>query len=243
MLAVGLADDMFCLRAPVKLLFQIASSLAAVLGSGLATGKTEVVLSMLWLVLLTNAHNFIDGMDGLLAGCAGLEAALLGVALLLLGKEGLWQASLLLVVALFSFRLYNRYPAQIFAGDCGSGAIGFFLGMLSLPLFSFPAISIFNLAPLFLFAYPITDLATSVLRRLLHGRSPFSADRAHLHHRLYAKGLQTPECVGVLLSVSVCLGGVGLFLSFEALWLYASIACIGAVLLLWYLHAYLERMT
>ncbi len=240
MLVIGLFDDIFCLRASVKLLFQVAISFSAVVGSGALTTYTDVAFAVFWLVLLTNAHNFIDGMDGLLAGCAGCEAIFLGVILLLLGEGGMWQLSFFLAAALFAFRLYNRYPAQIFAGDCGSGFVGFFLGALSLPLFSAPVISFFNLSPLFLFAYPITDLASSVLRRVLHGRSPFSADRAHLHHRLYAKGLEHADCVILLTSVSISLGGVGLFLCDRALWIYASAAAVGTVLLLRYLRRSLE---
>ena len=240
MLAVGLFDDIRCLRAGTKLCLQLAISLWTVMGCGAFSTYGEAAFAVFWLVLLSNAHNFIDGMDGLLAGCAGCEGLLLGGCLLLLGEGGLWQIAWILSAALLSFRLYNRYPAEIFAGDCGSGSVGFLLGALSLPLFSAPVFSFFNLSPLFLFAYPLCDLATSVLRRLLHGKSPFAADRAHLHHRLYAKGLEQADCSMLLTSVSIGLGGVGLFLCDRALWSCAAVASLGAVLLLIYLRKRLE---
>ena len=233
MLAVGLADDLFCLGAWLKLLFQIAAATASVLGSGIAEGYAAV-LAVLWVVLLTNAHNFIDGMDGLLSGCALLEAGLLAIAWFLLGATELGGVCVFLTVACLAFRYYNRYPAQVFAGDCGSESIGFLLGMLSLPLFPSETYGFGTLAPLFLFAYPLIDLVSSVLRRLLHGRSPFAADMAHLHHRIYATGLSQPECCSMLMSATVSLGTVGVLLISEALWAYASIACIAsAVILLW----------
>ncbi len=239
MLVVGLADDIFCLSAVAKLCLQISSAVTAVLGSGMFHTAFENAMGIFWVLLLTNAHNFIDGMDGLLAGCGGIEALLLAGTLFLSGNDGLWQVSLILAVSLFSFRVYNKYPAQIFAGDCGSETVGFLLAMLSLPLFSSPAISFLNVAPLLLFAYPITDLLTSVLRRLLRGGSPFRADRGHLHHRLYAKGLHTKECVALLLCISASLGGIGMFLSTTALWTYACLSCVGTFFLLCYLRKYL----
>lgn len=237
MMAVGLADDMFCLGAFPKLLFQIAAATASVLGSGVAEGNT-VIFAVLWVVVLTNAHNFIDGMDGLLSGCASMEALLLLAVYLLIGSAELVEVSLFLALACLAFRLFNRYPAQIFAGDCGSQSIGFLLGMLSLPLFAAPTVFIGNLSPLFIFAYPLIDLSSSVLRRILHGRSPFSADMAHLHHRIYAAGLSQPECCAALMSATVSLGTVGVLLISEALWAYASIACVIATLVLLRIRAY-----
>lgn len=223
MLAVGLVDDVFCLGAFTKLLFQTAAALSAVLGSGIGENWSEVWLAVLWVVLLTNAHNFIDGMDGLFAGCAGSESLLLGVTAILIGRYDVTRVAILLSLACFAFRPYNRYPARIFAGDCGSESIGFLLGVLSLTLFQTPVFSIQNLSPLFLFAYPLADLFAAVVRRILRGNNPFSADRAHFHHRIYAAGLSVPECTWSLLCVSLTLGTVGVFLRTATLWGFAAV--------------------
>ncbi len=240
MLAIGLIDDVFCLGAWSKLLFQTAASTAAVLGSGIATGGNAVV-AVLWVVVLTNAHNLIDGLDGLLAGCAAIEGGVLCIIGFLLGNAEVAQAAFLMALACLGFRTYNRYPAQIFAGDCGSESLGFFLGFLSLTLFSSGSDTISELSPLFLFAYPLMDLFSSVFRRILHGKSPFSADRAHLHHRLYAAGLSQPECCYCLFSVVLSLGSVGLFLCTEALWGVASVACMISALVLLRVRSYLRK--
>lgn len=241
MLGVGLADDMFGLGAFSKLLFQMFAAFATVLGSGFGTDWGSVGLAVLWVVTLTNAHNFIDGMDGLLSGVTVIEGLLLGGALLLTGGDTGAKSALLLASVGLVFRSYNSHPARIFLGDCGSESIGFLFGMLSLPLFSAPAFSISNLSPLFLFAYPLSDLVLSVLRRLTHGRSPFSADRAHLHHRIYAMGVGVPRCVTILLAVALFSGLVGLCLHVEYLWLPAAMFCLCAAALLVLCRNYLLR--
>lgn len=228
MLSVGLLDDIFCLGPRLKLLLQLAASVSAVLLRGEVSGW-QTLAAVLWVVAMTNAHNFVDGMDGLLSGCCAIEAAMLGGALFLVGERGSAGAAILLCVACLGFRPYNRHPARVFAGDCGSESLGFLLGMLSLPLLFGTPTGLSSLSPLFLFAYPLADLIAAVLRRILRGRSPLSADRGHLHHRLYAAHLSVPACVGALLSVCASLGLVGLLLVLESLWILASIACLLAV--------------
>ena len=224
LLTVGLADDVFCLGAWTKLFFQTAATVAAVLGCGtVSTG--HVLLSVLWVLLLTNAHNFIDGLDGLLSGSAVIEGGMLALAFLLGGRAEYAVFPLLLGVACLAFRHYNRYPAQIFAGDCGSGTVGFLFGMLSMPLLELPPVTVGSLAPLFLFAYPLTDLFTAVIRRLMRGKSPFLADRAHLHHRIIAAGLTQPQTVGVLLSVFFVISLVGVTLC-AGFYLAGSVTCL-----------------
>ncbi len=218
--SVGLADDMLCLGAWSKLFFQVAVSVGAVFGSGLFSPR-QMPIAVLWVVTLTNAHNFIDGLDGLFAGCAAIEGGLLSLAFWLAGGR-LFLPPLLLSLACLAFRYFNRAPARIFAGDCGSGSVGFLLGMLSLPLFGGFATQIPSLAPLFLFAYPLTDLVTAAARRVLRGKSPFAADRAHLHHRIAAVGLDHAQCCGVLLALTASLGTVGVLLEREYLLWFAS---------------------
>jgi UDP-GlcNAc:undecaprenyl-phosphate GlcNAc-1-phosphate transferase len=238
MLLVGLADDVFCLSPAIKLLFQSAAALAAVLGSG-GTEGVGTLFAVLWVVLLTNAHNLVDGMDGLFCGCAMIECLMLGASLWLSASLG-WEVTLLLLAALLAFRLYNRHPACVFAGDCGSEAVGFLLGGLTLSLFG-GGEALSSLSPLFLFAYPLVEVLTTVLRRLFRARSLFLADRAHLHHRLSVLGLSVPECVTLLEAVSASLGGVGVLLSSEALYPYAAVAALGAVGVLVWVKRYIAR--
>ena len=223
MVLVGLADDIFGLGVWAKLLFQTATATAAVLGSGVANGVWSVA-AVFWVVLLINAHNFIDGMDGLLCGCGAIECLMLGACFFIAGQGILGIVSLCLMATCLAFRIYNRYPAHVFAGDCGSEALGFALGMLSLPLFN-QGIHLSALAPLFIFAYPIIDLFSSVARRILHGYSPFRADRAHLHHRVFAAGISHAECANILTSLCAMSGVLGVLMSTESLWFFAGILC------------------
>lgn len=223
MVLVGLADDIFGLGAWAKLLFQTATATAAVLGSGLFDGMWAIA-AVFWLVLLINAHNFIDGMDGLLCGCSAIECLMLGACFFIGGHGILGIVALYLMAACIAFRIYNRYPAHVFAGDCGSEAVGFTLGMLSLPLFE-TGMHLSALAPLFVFSYPIIDLISSVARRILHGYSPFRADRAHLHHRIFSTGISHAECTDILMSLCAVSGVLGVLISSEGLWLIAGILC------------------
>ena len=223
MALIGLADDIFGLGVWAKLLFQTATATAAVFGSGIANGILAAA-AVFWIVLLINAHNFIDGMDGLLCGCGAIECLMLGACFFVAGQGILGIVALYLMGACLAFRIYNRYPAHVFAGDCGSEALGFALGMLSLPLFG-EGIDISLLAPLFIFAYPIIDLFSAVVRRILHGYSPFRADRAHLHHRVFAAGVSHAECTNILMSLCAMFGVLGVLMSSEGLWLFAGILC------------------
>lgn len=230
MVLVGLADDIFGLGAWTKLLFQVAVSTVAILGSRLVSGIWTVA-AVLWVVLLINAHNFIDGMDGLLGGCGAIECLMLGACFFIAGEGILGIVTLYLMASCIAFRIYNRYPAHVFAGDCGSEALGFVLGMLSLPLFG-KGIHFSSVAPLFIFAYPIIDLVSAVVRRILHGYSPFRADRAHLHHRIFAAGISHAECTDILMSLCAVFGVLGVLMSAESLWLFAGILCPAAA---WFL--------
>ena len=151
MVLVGLADDIFGLGPGAKLLFQVAVATAAVFGVGITEGAWRFG-AILWVVLLTNAHNFIDGMDGLLCGCGAIECLMLGACFFIAGEGIFGITSLYLMAACLAFRIFNRYPAHVFAGDSGSEALGFALGMLSLPLFG-KGVHLSALAPLFIFAY------------------------------------------------------------------------------------------
>ena len=219
---IGLFDDVYSLSPWVKLIVQ---TVAAIIGVGTVQSLSGVT-AILWVVMLINAHNFIDGLDGLLTGCATVETGALGILLFLVGQKTLVLPTLLIGSSCLGFRIYNRHPAQIFAGDCGSGLLGFLLGMLSLPLFYEMRWSAGWLSPLLLFAYPITDLVAAVLRRVLRGKSPFDADKAHLHHRLFAHGLDQITTGRVLILLSALLAFVGIWACTGQYLFVASFACV-----------------
>lgn len=227
---IGLADDIRPLPWAARLTVQVLAAAVGTVAVG-SGGVLPAALSMFWLVAMTNAHNFIDGLDGLFAGCAAIEGGCLAVVLLL-GGMGDFFLPLLISAACLGFLWHNRYPAHVFAGDCGSGAVGYLLGFAALRAFAAPAWGLGRLAPLFVFAYPLTDLSAAVLRRALRGVSPFSADRGHLHHRICAVGVPQPVCAAVLWGLCAASGICGVLLARPENALGAAISAIGMILML-----------
>ena len=236
--AVGLADDLFTLPAWLKLFFQVVAAAFAVGGEG-TIGGVWAFAAVFWVILLTNAHNLIDGLDGLFAGAAIVESIGLAAIFAAIGKS--FEEPLYLAAACFAFRMKNRAPARVFAGDCGSGTVGFLLGMLSLSAFD-GEWQIGRLAPILIFAYPVADLIAAVLRRILRGKPLFEADRGHLHHRLSATGIGTVAVGRILLAVCAAFVAVGIALARETWVWFAAAACFAAIgVLLTLRHYVLEH--
>ena len=240
LLLLGLCDDILSLDAWVKLFFQTSIAIAAVVGSGV-TRPIALCLGTLWVVLLGNAHNMIDGLDGLFAGCASIEGGALTVALLVSGAVAQANVSVFLTGGCLAFLCFNRHPARIFAGDCGSGTVGFLFGLLSLPLLLDGGSS--ALVVLLIFGYPLTDLFTAVLRRLLRGQSPFSADRAHLHHRVFATGISVKACVRIFWLMTISLSVLGVCLTNPRFLPISSMLCMGIAMLLMELRRFILKIS
>lgn len=220
LMLVGLIDDIYTISPTLKLAAQM---IAAVIGCGFPSSLMGA-LSVFWVLLLCNAHNFIDGIDGLFAGCAAVESFALALSFGVIGGDA--AICVLLGVSCLAFRAFNRHPARIFAGDCGSMSVGYLLAVQSLPLLWSAGTYLEFLSPLFLFAYPITDVTTSVLRRVLRGKSPFSADRGHLHHRICDGGVDQVACGRILIGLSTMLSCVGVLLSTGVFYLRGSVLCV-----------------
>ena len=226
----GMIDDIVPLSPWIKFFVQtVAAAVLAVKGMGVV--GFAAVEAVFWILLLTNAHNFIDGLDGLFCGCAAIEAGAVGVLLWTVGAFASAQAALLLMSCCLAFRVFNRHPAILFAGDSGSGSVGFLLGALSFRLLAFSGVRE-TLSTVLVFAYPITDLTAAVLRRVLRGKSPFSADRGHLHHRICDAGVDQVTCVRLLLLLTFGLCGLAVMIGAFSLYSAASAGCVIMALVL-----------
>lgn len=164
-------------------------------------------LFSLYLVASVNAVNFIDGADGLAAGC--VLPMLFGLSLLFLqgGEEERLRLALLLAFALLGFLPFNRPPARLFMGDAGSQFLGFALAYLTLRR------DAFSLSRLLFLALPLSDLCVTVSGRILKKKSPFAADRTHFHHRLAARGFSPREILFFAFSLSLAASTLGVALS------------------------------
>lgn len=174
-----------------------------------------IPVTILWIVGLTNAVNFLDNMDGLSAGVSLIASVFFATIALLVGSLFIAGCFVILAGALLGFLRYNWGPAKIFMGDAGSNFLGFWLGVLTVVgtfhTMEVPHVTV--LAPLCILAVPIYDSTTVIGIRLAQGRSPFHPDKQHLSHRLVDLGLHPKAAVAFiyLMSVTTGLGGLMLY--------------------------------
>lgn len=220
---IGLADDLYSLSPLVRLILQVGvASCAWLVGVQIAfinipaIGITQLpvlvswLFTILWLVGMANAVNWIDGLDGLAAGVCGIAAVVMLIVSLFMNQP----AAALIVAAMaggaLGFLRYNFNPAQIFMGDGGAYYMGFTLagvGVIGL-LKSVTTVAI--LLPFLILAVPILDMSAVIIDRLRNGKSPFIADKRHLHHRLLKAGLSHRLTVLFIYSLTLWLGSLAL---------------------------------
>jgi UDP-GlcNAc:undecaprenyl-phosphate GlcNAc-1-phosphate transferase len=169
-------------------------------------------LTILWVLLISNAFNLIDGLDGLSAGSALFSTVVVFVVSLFSGNVLVSVLSTILAGALIGFLRYNFNPATIFLGDCGSLFVGFMLSALSIAGAQKDTTLVAVTIPLVSFGLPLIDTALAVVRRFLSGRPLFSADRNHIHHRLLQMGFSHRQVVIILYGVSAALGLLSLLM-------------------------------
>jgi len=224
----GVLDDRFDLDYRVKLVGQIvAVMIVVVLGDVqiqtltladrvLLPGWAIMPLTVLFLVGVTNAINLADGLDGLAGGTTFL--CLCAVALLSSFGEQTPSIALALAFAgaVIGFLRFNTYPASVFMGDAGSQLLGFAIGVLSVRATQSAASPISAAIPILLLALPILDTLSVMAQRIGEGRSPFSPDKNHIHHKLLALGFDHHEAVMVIYLLQAALFVTAYFLRFES---------------------------
>lgn len=201
---VGLIDDRKNLGPWLKLVAQVLVACAVVF-----IGKVRLlemlgepvssIASILWLVLITNAFNFLDNIDGLSAGVAAICSAALLAAAAASGQLFVAGWLCLLLGASLGFLVFNFPPAKIFMGDAGSLVLGFMLGVISILTTYYHGGSsgmyygVF--APVVLLAVPLYDTVSVVLLRIRNRRNPMVGDRRHFSHRLLRRGMSQRKAV------------------------------------------------
>lgn len=192
MSVVGFVDDRRAMPAIVKLLFELVSAGAAAFMLGFSS-PYSFLFAVALIVFVTNSVNLTDGLDGL---CA-CECCVCLFALFFLGLP-----TLPLLCGLTAFLFFNRPQASAFLGDCGSLFLGFFISVCFLCVIGErgPGCLPFLLMTL---AYPVFDTLFAFSRRVLKGKSPFSPDKKHIHHRLVEAGLSVGSGVLVIFSASL----------------------------------------
>jgi UDP-GlcNAc:undecaprenyl-phosphate GlcNAc-1-phosphate transferase len=240
---LGLIDDRRPQGPFLKLAIMVAPAAAIVLLTdtrlltmldGPAGGSwLSIAITILWIVAITNAMNFIDNMDGLCAGVAAVASLFFLLAALLSGQWFVAGTLALLLGALSAFLVFNFPPATIYMGDGGSLVVGFTLAFLTVRTTFVPldqatlttpdtttsAIPLHALLmPLLILAVPLYDFITITCLRLYQGKSPFVGDMQHVSHRLVSRGLSRRAAVMVLWGFTAVSGCSALLLRSLNLW-------------------------
>jgi UDP-GlcNAc:undecaprenyl-phosphate GlcNAc-1-phosphate transferase len=220
--ALGLWDDSKHLGPFFKLFVQLAVAIGAA-----AFGDIRVelfieskimatVLSAAWIVVIINAFNFLDNMDGASAGIAVITSAILFVAAALSGQILVGGLALVFIGTLMGFLVFNFPPARIFMGDAGSLVVGFFVALLSLRTTYYHEAQSGRwypvLMPLVVMAVPLYDFVSVTILRIRQGKSPFIGDTQHFSHRLKKHGLTDTQTVLTLYLATLCTGLGAIFL-------------------------------
>jgi UDP-GlcNAc:undecaprenyl-phosphate/decaprenyl-phosphate GlcNAc-1-phosphate transferase len=222
---LGAVDDLFDLRARFQLLGQVALGCFAVFLGVTITfvanplsgdnihfdGLLAAGLTIFWIVGMINSINWIDGLDGLSSGVAFIAAVTLGIISLTTqvttGQPLIAILCFTLAGALLGFLRWNFHPATIFAGTSGVQFVGYTLAVLAILGTAKVAVALLVLG------VPIIDTFWIIVRRLSQGRSPFSPDRTHIHHRLLDLGLSHRQTVFVIYGICLALAVLSLLLS------------------------------
>jgi UDP-GlcNAc:undecaprenyl-phosphate GlcNAc-1-phosphate transferase len=255
----GLWDDFRQLRPRTKFLLQLFAACTAIafgvrietvmppMGGPIVLGAFSPLITLAWILVVTNAMNLIDGLDGLAGGLALIVTITMAFVSLAMGQFGVVACSVGLAGALLGFLWYNFNPAQIFMGDGGSQFLGFVLAIISIRGSSKSATAVALALPVLVLGVPLLDLSTTVARRAFGAdRSAADsvpglfnriskADHEHLHHNLLNRGWPTRKAVLALYLIASVFALAGYFsLARNSLPLAALLllVCLGSIALI-----------
>lgn len=214
---MGVLDDVFQLPAKVKLLIQIVAAAVAVACSVridyIEIGGRyinfpfilDVIVTIGWIVAVTNAVNLIDGLDGLAAGVSSISSVAVLCIAVLASEMNVAILTAALAGACLGFLPYNLNPAKLFMGDTGSNFLGYVLATVSVVGFFKGYAIISFVIPFLILGLPIFDTGFAIIRRIVNHKPIMEPDRGHLHHRLLDAGYSQKKAVGILYTICLIL--------------------------------------
>lgn len=227
MFAFGCLDDIYQITARFKFLGQIAAAVIVVSfgviiefvgnpAGGLINipRNFAIVLTIFWIVGLTNTFNFIDGLDGLAAGVGTIAIFALYFSSMETGKFNIALILVALAGTLLGFLRHNFNPAKIFMGDSGSMFLGFILGAITVQTAAKSTATLALLVPIVIMGVPIFDAGYAIWRRFINKKPLTVADKEHIHHRLLKRGFSHRKAVLLIYGWTAVLSGVGIALRF-----------------------------
>jgi UDP-GlcNAc:undecaprenyl-phosphate GlcNAc-1-phosphate transferase len=231
---VGLVDDLATLSPGTRLGVEALAAVAVVLGTGRTlpvsgTGWLDTVLTVSWVVVLTNSYNLLDNMDGAAASVGAGTAGVLGVGALIAGRNSVGVLLLCLAGGCLGFLAHNRPPARIFMGDAGSLFIGFVVATTA--LLATPPGRVSAYAALLLVTFVATvDTTLVVIHRHRNRRSWFSGGTDHASHRLRQLGLGPGRVAAVQFLIAAGSSGLGVLVAAREIpgWPALGAVCVAA---------------
>ncbi|HBL84095.1 MAG: hypothetical protein A2Y17_12585 [Clostridiales bacterium GWF2_38_85] len=208
-IVIGMIDDIYGITPYIKLTLLLGSSIIPVLfgvriewfnlfGNYITFGIWSIPITIIWVLILTNAMNLIDGLDGLACGISVISALTLTVIAFIMNVTDIALITLCLCGASLGFYPLNKVPAKITLGDTGALFLGYTFAVISIEgLFKTSAI-VSYLIPVIIFSLPIFDVFFSILRRSIRKSSIVLADRDHLHYRMIDFGIKQSKTVEIL---------------------------------------------
>jgi len=244
-LALGVVDDLRGASPPVKLVIQACAAGVLVLfgygiplitnpfGGSFSSGAFNLPLTVAWVLIVINAINLIDGLDGLASGAVLIASMALWWVARTHGDFYVMFISSLTAGATLGFLRYNFPPARVFMGDTGSNFLGLVLAATSLLENRKGTAAVTLLFPLVAMGLPIADGVLAFVRRVARGRPVFRADSEHIHHRLLRLGLSPRGTLFVLWYLCLYLGVMAVALAAmprEYAWMMLGLLALGLVL-------------
>jgi UDP-GlcNAc:undecaprenyl-phosphate GlcNAc-1-phosphate transferase len=240
---LGLYDDLRGASPTIKFLVQAMAASLLYLG-GYGVHHFDLVLSghvlrsfiglpltILWVLLVTNAFNLIDGLDGLAAGSALFSTVVIFALTLFAPNTMVSVVAIVLAGVILGFLRFNFHPASIFLGDSGSLFVGFVISALAIASSQKAPTIVAISIPLVSLGFPILDVVLAVGRRFLGGKPLFRGDRDHIHHKLLKRGLSQREAVLLLYAVTAGFGFVSLVLLHRSAEIALILALTGTAVL------------
>jgi UDP-GlcNAc:undecaprenyl-phosphate GlcNAc-1-phosphate transferase len=215
---VGLADDLRGLNPFLRLGFEIAAGLVVyATDPGIAIPGPrwlDIVITVVWVVGVTNAFNLLDNMDGLSAGVATISGIAFCVVAGMNGQFLVAALSAAVAGCAAGFLRHNFHPAKIYMGDAGSLFLGFLLAAIAvrLKLVDAPR-SVAMFVPVLVLGVALFDTTLVTVNRLYHRLNPMSGGRDHMSHRLVWVGIPVPVSVGLIYGLATSLGFLGILLA------------------------------
>ena len=242
---LGMIDDLITMKAMIKLVGQIVCA-AALYFQGIriefvtnyfSDGKMIFgdvacfLITVLWVVAITNAVNLIDGLDGLAAGIAAISALCIGYVAYIHGQYVTTFAMMVIAGAALGFLPFNFHPAKTFMGDGGSQLLGFSLAAFSIMGTVKSATMVVVIIPAIVLGLPIFDTLMAIIRRTLRGQSFATADKEHLHHRIIRAGFGQRRAVMLMYCISAIMGIVAVLYSRGYTVEYLGLLAVAAMLI------------